>query len=64
VDGLASFAVAGTPAFPAPVVLPCAAPSSATRRREDGKRNDQPARLVEGQLEAPDETSPTLARLQ
>jgi hypothetical protein len=39
-------------------------PSSATRRREDGKRNDQPARLVEGQLEAPDETSPTLARLQ
>jgi hypothetical protein len=39
-------------------------PSSATRRGEDGKRNDQPARLVEGQLKAPDETSPTLARLQ
>ncbi|HEV3379365.1 MAG TPA: hypothetical protein VG142_00020 [Trebonia sp.] len=39
-------------------------PSSATRRREDGKRNDQPARLVEGQLKAPDETSPTLARLR
>jgi hypothetical protein len=64
VDGLASFAVAVTAAFPAAVVRPCAAPSSATRRREDGKRNDQPARLAEGQLKAPDETSPTLARLQ
>jgi hypothetical protein len=61
VDGLASFAIAVTAAFPAAVVRPCAAPHPQPATARTANATTSPP---EGQLKTPDETSPTLARLQ